>query len=36
MPIKEIVEVKNKEMVKMTPVKERQDIYIPDITNENI
>ena len=36
MTIKEIVEVKNKEMIKMTPVKERQDINIPDITNENI
>jgi hypothetical protein len=36
MTIKEIVEVKNNQMVKMKPIKERQDIYIPDITNENI
>jgi len=36
MTIKEIIEVKNNQMVKMTPIKERQDIYIPDITNDNI
>jgi hypothetical protein len=36
MTIKEIVEVKNNQMVKMKPIKERQDIYIPDITNKNI
>ena len=36
MTIKEIIEVQNNQMVKMTPIKERQDIYIPDIKNENI
>jgi hypothetical protein len=36
MTIKEIIEVKNNQMVKMKPIKERQDIYIPDIANENI
>ena len=36
MTIKEIIEVPNNQMVKMTPIKERQDIYIPDIQNDNI
>jgi len=36
MPIKDITEVKNPFNTKMTPIKERQDIYVPDVRNPNI
>ena len=36
MPIKEINEIKNPTEMKMKPIKEKMDIFIPDIINENI
>jgi len=36
MTIKEIHETKNPNDMKMKPIKEKMDIYIPDIINENI
>jgi len=36
MPIKNIEEIPNAHNKKMKPIKEKQDIYIPDIINENI
>lgn len=36
MTIKNISEIQNPHMVKMKPVKEKQDIYIPDIVDVNI
>lgn len=36
MTIKEIQEIENPNSVKFPPIKEKQDIYIPDISNENI
>jgi len=36
MTIKDIVEIKNPHEMKMKPIKEKMDIFIPDIINENI
>jgi FtsZ-interacting cell division protein YlmF len=36
MPIKDIVEIKNPVEMSMKPIKEKMDIYIPDIENQNI
>jgi hypothetical protein len=36
MSIKHIVEIKNKHAQEMKPIKEKMDIFIPDIKNENI
>ena len=36
MPIKDIVEVLNPTETKFSAIKEKQDIFVPDITNENI
>ena len=36
MPIKDIVEVKNPNATSFRPIKEKQDIFIPDIVNLNI
>jgi hypothetical protein len=36
MTIKDIVEISNPNNITLKPIKERQDIYIPDIINENI
>jgi len=36
MTIKDIVEIKNPDNVNLKPIKERQDIYIPEIINQNI
>ena len=36
MPIKDIVEIKNPVEMKMKPIKEKMDIFVPGIINENI
>ena len=36
MPIKDIVEVNNPHNINLKPIKERQNIHIPDIINQNI
>ena len=36
MPIKDIIEIKNPNEMKMKPIKEKMDIYVPAIINENI
>jgi hypothetical protein len=36
MPIKSINEIENPNKQLMTPIKEKQDIYIPDIVDKNI
>lgn len=36
MPIKIINEIKNPHDIKMKPIKEKQDIFVPDIINKNI
>lgn len=36
MPIKDIVEIKNPNATTFKPIKEKQDIFIPDIVNLNI
>ena len=36
MTIVDIIEIQNKFSKNMTPIKEKMDIYIPDIKNENI
>ena len=36
MTIKEIQEIPNPHTKKMTPIKEKQDIFVPDIINQNI
>jgi len=36
MKIKDISEIKNPTQINMKPIKEKMDIYIPDIINENV
>lgn len=36
MPIKNIVEIENQNQPKLKPIKEKQDIFIPDIFDKNI
>ena len=36
MPIQDIVEVPNPTETKFSAIREKQDIFVPDITNENI
>lgn len=36
MTIKDILEIQNPSEMKMKPIKEKMDIYIPDVINENI
>jgi len=36
MPILDIIEIKNPNQKQMKPIREKQDIYIPDIVDENI